>query len=158
MPQRLSLAVLASCILVLSGCGADPSTGTDFTPPTGWKQFPSIFGFKMWIDPAKGSSSAVMLFKLPNKANVNFQKDVDFSSNPYYHGGSVTKRTAITICGDHPAEYLLAQDNEKTNKAGTAEIVLTKWGQTDYMALYARSNKDKPNASAEAAIRTICLK
>jgi hypothetical protein len=154
--MRIALAL--ACALVLAGCGTDPTTGTSFSPPPGWKQLPSMFGFKMWLNPVKGSNSVVMLFKLPNKANVDVQKDIDFSSNPYYHGGSITKKSAITICGNHPAEYLLSQDTGTSGKSGEAEIVLTKWGQDTYMALYARSNGDKPNSAAEAAIRTICVK
>jgi len=158
MLNRLPLAVLALSIAVLSGCGPDPSTGTTFTPPTGWKLFPSVFGFKLWIDPVKGSNSVVMLFKIPKKANVNVQKDVDFSGNPYYHGGSVTKESTITICGNHPAKYLESKDTSTNSKAGIAEIILTKWGEDTYVTIYARPISGKPNASAEAAIRTICVK
>jgi len=156
--SRLPFAVLALSIAVLSGCGSDPSTGTTFTPPSGWKQFPSIFGFKLWIDPAKGSNSVVMLFKIPKKSNVNVQKDVDFSGNPYYHGGSVTKEATIAICGNHPAKYLESKDTSASSKTGVAEIVLTTWGEDTYMAMYARPTNGNPNASAEAAIRTICVK
>jgi hypothetical protein len=160
MLLRFGLTSAAALSFVLfAGCGADPTTGTAFAPPAGWTQTPGILGLKMWIDPTKGSNQVVMLVKLPNKSKIDIQKDVDLSSNPAFHGGSVTKQSKIMICGNHPADYLLAHDDGKNGKdAGDAEIILTNWGQDAYMAMYARSNGGKLNPEAEAAIRTICVK
>ena len=157
--SRVSPLVAVILCSALAACGSDPTNGTAFAPPPGWTQTPSVLGFKMWIDPSKGGHGVVMLYKFANKGSLDFQKDVDLSNNPAFHGGSITKQADITICGNHPAKYLVAEEAAKNGKGPSdAEIVVTTWGSNAYMAMYARSEGASASPAAEAAIRTVCVK
>jgi hypothetical protein len=60
----------------------------------------------------------------------------------------------ITICGDHPAVLMLQTNNPDQIWEG----VSTTWGSERYMAVYVRPVDAAPDPSAEAAIRSLCLK
>ncbi len=150
--------MMVSLGAMLTSCGPDPTVGTTFKPPAGWQAMPAIAGWKMWLNKNKDADQAVMLIRFPNKGKTKFS-DIDFSKNPYYKGDGTTKEQRITICGGHPAQYLLAHGTGKgSGKEGDAEMIFTSWGQDTYMTLYARPKAAKADPAAEAAIRSICLK
>lgn len=154
MRLRLSIVAAALAAAVLSGCGltSSPADSLSFKAPKGWQAFPGIMGFmQFWKQP--DADAVLMLFKSPKPI-----KTTEIFSNADLSDARVEQQKPITICGNQPAQYYLAQGRSKSGRDSTIEMVMSDAGGQTYMAIYAYPVGTQGNADAEAALRELCTK
>jgi hypothetical protein len=132
--------------LALVACSS-PAQSVTFKPPAGWAATPSFFGFQAWHS---SDDQALVLFKLPVTANMN-----QALTESNFRQFTVKRRERIVICGKQPAVYLYGASTSDRGPQ-TVEMIMTTTDGATYMAMYARDTKMRPNAQAEAAIRSLC--
>jgi hypothetical protein len=153
-----STAALGALCVLLAGCGASPTTGLDFKEPPGWQSTPSFFGGKVWIN--KANSNIVMLIKFAGKGGVLNASDLDFGSgkNPYVGSDAFQHKTALTICGSHPATLYHSTQSKAGDKSSDSDVLMTAWGSDMYLAIYSHPHGSAADPVAETSIRSVCLK
>ncbi|MDQ2871858.1 MAG: hypothetical protein M3R35_01870 [Candidatus Eremiobacteraeota bacterium] len=148
----LCMAVPALCI-ALAGCGGGASSDlASFHAPSGWRAV-NVFGMSMFIAPdsKSGNGQVLMLMRLPHGSN-----DFSTATGRYQHA-KIEARKTITICGNQPAQYV-ELTGDQAGKHDQVQMVTTKYGDTAYMAMYARGAGEPVNSDAAAAIKALCLK
>lgn len=152
----LSLALLAFA----AGCSfKSPAEGLDFKAPSGWKTTPSIMGMQMWMKEGTRDGQVLMLFN-HSGGKVKSLNDFDMRTVPVTgKGGRVTSEQPIRICGNHqPAKYF-SMSGETNGKPTIAEVVVTLYDRDNlFLSVYSRPKTAQPDAQAETALRSLCLK
>jgi hypothetical protein len=120
----------------------------------GWNATPAIFGIQAWRAP--DGRQNLVLFRFP--LHLDTRQAIE-NSEDYNHWETASHKT-IRICGDQPA--ILFSGRGESSRFGhrrdqQVEMVMTSYNVT-YMAMYARDLSVHPNADAERAIRSLCLR
>jgi hypothetical protein len=137
MIEYFARVTAALCVLVVCiGCSRTFTEDLSFQAPKGWVYSPVPGGGDVWVK-GGGSKESIM---------------AQATATPFPHRQPGWKD--ITICGNHPA-MLMVQTN---NPGQIWEAVSTDWGSERYMAVYVRPVNAPPDPTAEAAIRTLCVK
>ena len=164
--MRTAVAFLGAA-LALAGCGltSSPADNLTFAAPAGWQASPGILGYmQFWKSPAT-SDEVLMLFKSPKPLDPH-----DVFSTARVNDAKILSRQSIHICGNQPAEYLLAAGTSNAdNAAGNgksldakspsdAQVVMTDVNGTTYISMYVYPVNRQPNPQAAAALRELCAK
>lgn len=156
MNARFRLPIVALCIAgVLAGCGS-VTQGIDFQAPSGWTATPAMFGrFQMWIKNGKDKNSTQMVMLVKGDANST---RADFTDLPPQYGKDlkVMRHGSVTLCGTQPAEQYAAQGTDNNGKRSQVEMLSSVIGKDRYIAMYLRPASMSADASAEAAIHSLC--
>jgi hypothetical protein len=152
-------AVAAFLALDLAGCSvtASPADGLRFAAPPGWRSSPGILGFMQFWRPPNDDREVLMLFKSPKPLTAK-EVFTNVQINDTLKGARIERRSAITICGDHPATFIEARGTSTHNGDERIDLVLTNIAGNGYLALYARPAGAIPNPVAESALRELCPK
>lgn len=149
------LAALPLCAGLISGCGS-ASDNLNFKAPALWTATPSVLGMmQAWTNP-RDTKQVLMLMKLPIGKDVNI-----LDANTQLKDTKVTEKKTIKICGDQPARFVAmigTSSDAKDDRKSKAEMVITSYGGSTYMAIYDRGANAPADPSAEAALKSICLK
>ena len=159
MNMRVFMKLAAvSIAAVLAGC-ASPAQDTAFAPPIGWKATPAMFGrLQMWMTGSDAKDRQVLMIVRGDKSMT--AADLNRSS-PLGNGMHDVKRDTITICGTQRAEHFTGRGQGGTGSSRVeqqVEGVTTAIGDAKYSVLYIRPASIRPDAQAEAALRSICPK
>jgi hypothetical protein len=151
MKRALAAVLLAS--LALAGCGS-VTAGVDFKAPAGWNSTPSILGrMQLWMKKARDNKQdeMVMLIRGSNA-------DIDLRNIPQVGSAamSMTKESAITICGNRKAQLVTGTGSGHSGEKQTMEMVSATVGKDGYVSMYIRPQSDPADPAAEAAIRSLC--
>ena len=141
-------------LAIATGCGS-VTAGLDFKAPAGWSQSPSILGMvQVWSQKSKTSSEdqTVLLIRGRNVNSMNFGQIPQVGNDL-----RDVKKSTITICKDRSAQYLSATGTGH-NGDEIIEAVSAPVGDTSYLSMYIRPQKERADPQAEAAIRSLCLK
>ncbi|HEY8312950.1 MAG TPA: hypothetical protein VIG51_02145 [Candidatus Baltobacteraceae bacterium] len=141
--------------LVLAGCGGASGDLASFKPPAGWRAV-NIFGMSMYLAPdsAKTNGQMLMLMRVPNaKSNGDFS----IATARFGKDATIQEKKTIDICGKQPAQYVAFTGNQQGHP-DKVEMVVTRYGNTTYFAMYARPKTVPANVDAETAIKSLCLK
>lgn len=82
----------------------------------------------------------------------------DFNAIPEQYGknANVIKRGNVKLCGSQPAEQMIADGTDRAGKRSRIEMVSTIIDKDRYVAMYIRPVTLPADASAEAAIHSLC--
>lgn len=138
--------------IALCACGS-VTAGLEFKPPAGWTATPSVLGrVQMWINHGNGKShdQVLMLIRGGNSSTdmLNYPTGAQSLRN--------VKRSAITVCGNQPAERMTATGVSSNHNETSIEAVSTTIRTAKYLAMYIRPLGERPDAQAEAALRSLC--
>lgn len=114
-------------------------------------------GFMQFWQSPSNDREVLMLFRSPKPVSAN---DVFSPANmrDTMRDVTVTRRSAIEICGNQPATYVQGHGYSPKRGDANVDLVITTTGGASYFALYARPITDPPNPMAEAALRELCPK
>lgn len=165
---------------LLAGCG-NASDNLAFKVPNGYQSKVSVLGMvQIWTQGGSADQSMIMLTKLPVKKDIA-SKDaapLDLTSTAGLKSDKTTVESMqqISICGNQPARLMKMRVQESkptataspTGKTASAaspaakemqmEMLMTNVGNNSYVAMYMYPQTDKPDAAAEAALKTVCAK
>ncbi len=160
--SRLTSAIL--CALTLSSCGS-PAADINFAAPgAGWTATPAILGrTQIWMknEPNSNTHDSLVILVRGVGQSQNFLNSPGVSST----GSRILKQRQTKICGNQPAEYVLATgkyngvaSGGSTGKPATFEAYLSTVRDVRYMAIYIHPQNQPADEQAETAIRSLCPK
>lgn len=162
MIKRVLCTLATLCVgAALAGCSS-PAQNTSFQPPSAWKATPGMFGrLQMWMTGDNAQNRQILMLIRGDKNMTTTEMS---ASSPFGGTKNTTdvKHDTITICGTQPADHFTGKGQSTTN--GTAHVVdslegvTTMIGDSKYLVLYIHPIAVKPDAQAEAALRSICPK
>jgi hypothetical protein len=84
---------------------------------------------------------------------------LNFKQIPQFGSASVRdfKKSSIAICGNKRAQYITAVASDPKSGNQTMEIIAAPVGDQNYLSMYIRSQSQRPDPAAEAAIRSLCV-
>lgn len=156
MNARFRLPIVALCIAgALAACGS-VTQGIAFQAPSGWTATPAMFGrFQMWIKSGQDKQLTQMVMLVKGDAASTH---ADFTNLPpqYSKNVKVMQHGNVTLCGSQQAEQYVAQGTDSNGKRSQIEMLSSVVGKDRYIAMYLRPATMTPDASAEAAIHSLC--
>lgn len=144
----------------LAGC-ASPAQDTAFAPPAGWSSTPGMFGrLQMWMTGSDSENRQVIMVIRGEKGmtTAELTKTPPFVRTEGMHD---VKSDTITICGSQRVAHFTGRGQSGSDSSRVEkqiEGVTTLIGDAKYAVLYIRPVSVRPDAQAEAALRSICPK
>jgi len=136
MRGLLGRTIAVGTVVVCAGCAPRFTHDLAFQAPKGWAYSAVPGGGEGW---AKGAGSNESIMARVTDSPLRRRQ-------PGWED--------ITICGNHPAVLMI----QRNNPGQIWEAVSTNWRAERYMAVYIRPTDTSPDTSAEAAIRSLCLR
>ena len=147
-------AILLFAVCLAAGCSIfmQPIGKHVFSPPVGWTRYPTFGGYQgLWGRDTE--SITLYWFDVPKEVSA---ANYDPTREPYYSDFHIESSRAISICGGHPARIQVYRATPALFGQHIYTEVVTKWGDTLYVARYQRWPFKPEIRAAVESLKTLC--